>query len=115
MVDFVKLYLEDAGSTLAAFTNVKAIFPATPPEVRTMNTLSKEQADELAKYKRTSAALRKKLAAAAVPDESEILPVNGKIHLALTGKPLNFEQQKALFGESVFSAAVMRELADDGA
>lgn len=79
-----------------------------------MNTLSKQQADELATYKRASATLRSKIAAAAVPDDREILPVNGRIHLTLTGKPLNAEEQKVLFGESVFSAAVMRELADDG-
>ncbi|MDQ1812676.1 hypothetical protein RBA41_05095 [Massilia sp. CCM 9210] len=79
-----------------------------------MSTLNQEQANELATYKRASAALRKKIAAAAVPDDREILPVNGKIHVSLTGKPLNSEQQKALFGESAFSVAVLRELADDG-
>lgn len=82
-------------------------------KVTTMNTLGKEQADELARYKRASAALRKKIAAA-VPDEREILPVDGRIHLSLTGKPLNAAQQQALFGASVFSASVMRELAANG-
>ncbi|NHZ88681.1 hypothetical protein F2P45_06530 [Massilia sp. CCM 8733] len=99
---------------LAAFTNIRATIPATTLKVNTMKTPGKQQADELATYKRASAALRKKIAAAAVPDEREILPVNGRIHLSLAGTPLNAEQQKALFGASAFSPAVMRELADDG-
>jgi hypothetical protein len=113
MVYSAKLYLHGSGSILAAFTTIKATIPATTLKVNIMHTLSKAQADELATYKRATAALRKKIAATATPDDREILPVNGRIHLTLTGKPLNAGQQRALFGESVFSAAVMKDLAGE--
>ncbi|NHZ80453.1 hypothetical protein F2P44_14390 [Massilia sp. CCM 8695] len=73
-----------------------------------------KQTDELVAYKRAAATLRKEIAATAIPDDREILPVGGRVHLTLTGKPLNPEQQKVLFGESAFSITVLREFADDG-
>ncbi|ATQ75147.1 hypothetical protein CR152_11925 [Massilia violaceinigra] len=80
-----------------------------------MRTLTKAQIDQLAEYKRASDELRKRISATALPDEREILPVNGRIHLDLTScTPLTPDQQKALFGESVFSDAVLREIANDG-
>ncbi|NHZ37692.1 hypothetical protein [Massilia rubra] len=76
--------------------------------------LSKAQADQLAEYRRASDELRKKNAATAVPDENEILPVNGFFHL-LPCKPLTPEQALALFGESRISNNILREIAEGGA
>lgn len=77
-------------------------------------SLSKAQAEQLAEYRRAADALRKKIAATAVRDEREILPVNGIVHFPDNCKPMTSEQAVALFGKSVFSAALLREIADDG-
>lgn len=76
--------------------------------------LSKAQADQLAEYRRASDELRKKMAATAVPDENEILPVNGVLHMAAC-KPLTAEQALALFGKSRISNNILREIAEGGA
>ncbi|WP_379674924.1 hypothetical protein [Massilia antarctica] len=90
-----------------------AITKAIILEVNTMTSLTKAQADQLAKYRRASDELRKKIAATAVRDENEILPENGIFHFPRC-RPLTSEQAFALFGKSEFSDSVLREIADNG-
>lgn len=63
----------------------------------------KNEANDLAAYKLAVAALRKKMAASAVVVDGEVLPVNGEIHVVLSGPPLSRDQQQALFGDSAIS------------
>ncbi|HEX8611850.1 MAG TPA: hypothetical protein VF800_11240 [Telluria sp.] len=79
-----------------------------------MKPLTKAQADQLAEYRRASDELRKKIAATAVRDEREILPVNGVVHIGPC-RPITAEQALALFGESKFSNNILREIAEGGA
>lgn len=78
-----------------------------------MNELTKAEADQLAEYRRASEELRKKLAANAVPDEREILPINGVFHLPLC-RPLTPEEALTIFGESQFSDNILKEIAEGG-
>ncbi|MCY0913456.1 hypothetical protein [Massilia antarctica] len=109
MVDFDELSLDEPGG----FLTTVAITKARILEVNTMAPLTKAQADQLAEYRRASDELRKKLAATAVRDENEILPVNGIFHFPRC-RPLTSEQAFALFGKSAFSDSVLGEIADDG-
>ncbi len=80
-----------------------------------MKSLTKAEADQLAEYRRASDELRKKIVAAAVRDEREILPVNGIVHFPKNCKPLTSEQAHALFGKSVHSFPIVQKSDDENA
>lgn len=65
-----------------------------------MTTAEKVPLDESDSYALATANHRAKVLAKRQPGPDEILPVNGKLHVVLTGKPIPRGTEAAVFGES---------------
>lgn len=66
-----------------------------------MTTVKKTPEEDRTAYMLAAALLRARTAAAIIPLEREISPVQGLVHAVLSGKPVPRDRQHDLFGQSV--------------
>lgn len=74
-----------------------------------MTTIKKPLYPEGMSYEEAAALHRAKVIAKAIPMEREILPVNGRIHVILSGKPIPEHRRDELFGPSKIDIPELRE------
>jgi hypothetical protein len=75
-----------------------------------MTVTKKLLADTPTSYEIEAALHRAKVIANRVPDPNEILPVDGKLYVSLTGKPVVKGTEAAVFGKSRIDIPEFREI-----
>ncbi|NGZ88125.1 hypothetical protein [Duganella aceris] len=75
-----------------------------------MTAIKRSLNTQKASYKTAAAKRRAEIAATAMPLAREILPVNGSIHVVLSGKPIPEDRWEELFGPSKIDIPEFRQL-----
>lgn len=74
-----------------------------------MTAIKKTPFSESLGYKEAAAQFRAEFIAKAQPIEGEIRPVNGKIHVVLSGKPISADRLCELLGPSEIDIPELRQ------